>query len=390
MNGFEKIDQITNILIAERNRPLFDEEQSILNEWIRQDDTNKRLYESLSNERTTLDKLNLLSEFNKGKAFVDFIKRTNANRIRSITRRILGYAAVVIPLIVASYFIFPQISKIESETQLTGNDIQPGSSKAVLVLEDGRIIDLEDEGVITENEDIEIRNFRSEIIYRSSGSKKHDPDVRYNILKIPRGGKYQLCLSDGTKIWLNAESEIRYPVIFPDKRRDIYLKGEAYFEVAEKGNSPFIVTTPDISVKVLGTHFNLRAYSDENLTTTTLVYGKVMIRESETQKELTLSPNEQSVTSTQKTVVKAVNVNPYIAWKAGRILFEENTIGEIFNDLSRRYNIEVEYADREVRELRFSIDLIRYENINEVLEILELTERIRFEKYDNKLLILKN
>ena len=390
MKEFERVHQIVSLIITEKRRPLSGEEQSFLSEWICAEDANKRLHESLSNEENIPRKLKLLSEYNEKEAYNKFVKLTKARMARSRLWQILLYAAVLVPLIVASYFFYRQTNNIEHESQLTNIDVQPGTSKAILVLEDGSVFNLEEEEDIhIVSEDVDIINDKSNIVYRASEKGISEPKLRYNTLKIPRGGEYQLSLSDGTKVWLNSETEIEYPVVFSNMKREIFLKGEAYFEVAENKECPFIVNTSSVSLKVLGTSFNVRAYGDENQTTSTLVSGKVLLRELETQKEIALVPNEQAVTTSKETEVRTVNVDPYIAWMEGRILFEENTIEEIFNDLSRWYNIEIEYASQDVRDLRYSIDMMRYENLSEVLNILELTEKIKFEINKNKLLILE-
>jgi len=390
MKEFERGHQIVSLIVTEKMRPLSKEEQSFLSEWICAKDENKRLYESLVDEKNTPGKLKLLSEYNEKEAYDKFVRLAKASNARSKLRQILRYAAVLIPLIVASYFFYQQTNKTEYESQISAIDVQPGTSKAVLVLEDGHIINLEEEEDIhVISEDIDIINDKRTIVYRASENRKSERKLRYNTLKIPRGGEYRLSLSDGTKVWLNSETEIEYPVIFSNMKREIFLKGEAYFEVAENKECPFIVNTSCISLEVLGTSFNVRAYSDENQTISTLVTGKVLLRELETQKEIALVPNEQAVTTSKETEVRTVNVDPYIAWMEGRILFEENTIEEIFNDLSRWYNIEIEYANQDVRDLRYSIDIMRYETLSEVLNILELTEKIKFGINENKLLIMK-
>ena len=390
MSDSERADQIVTLLIAKMNRPLSGEELSVLNEWILEDNANKRLYKSLTDERNIPGKLNLLSAYNKEFAYDRFVEQTKVSRTRSFSRRILRYAAVIIPLIAALYFTYQQVIKVESETQLTEIDLQAGSGKAVLILTDGKIINLEkEEDLSIELEGIEISNNKGQIVYRSSEKGTGARKFGYNTLIIPRGGEYQLSLADGTKIWLSSESGIKYPVRFSEKKREVYLEGEAYFEVAENRDLPFIVNTSKIAVNVGGTSFNVRAYGDENQITTTLVTGKVMIRVHESQKEFVLLPNEQAVTTGQETVVRTVEVNQYIAWKEGWILFEDNSVEEIFSDLSRWYNIEIEYSNQELRELRYSIDIRRYENLNEVLEILELTTKLKFEIDENKLLIME-
>lgn len=391
MKEFNVAHQIASLIVAEKRRPLSEEEQAVLSEWICAEETNKSLYESLINEENIPHKLKLLSEYDKKEAYERFVKLTKASNSRSRLGRFLLYAAVLVPLIAVSYFFYRQTDDIEPDSQIATIDVQPGTSKAVLVLEDGSIYNLDkEEDIHILSEDIEIVNGNNTIVYKTSENRINTRKLQYNTLKIPRGGEYQLYLSDGTKVWLNSETEIKYPVIFSSEKREIFIKGEAYFEVIENKECPFIVNTSAISLEVLGTSINVRAYDDEIQTTSTLVTGKVLLRELENLKEITLVPNEQAVTTSKETVVRTVDIYPFIAWKEGRIQFEENTLEEIFRDLSRWYNIEVEYTDREVKDLRYSIDMMRYETLSDVLNILELTEKIKFEINESKLLVKKN
>ena len=268
-------------------------------------------------------------------------------------------------------------------------EIKPGSSKAILKLADGTVINLEDEKeLVAEFDGTIISNNNKEVVYNSSAKKVKRRKLQYNTIEIPRGGEYQLTLSDGTKVWLNSGTTIKYPVVFAKDSREVFLyEGEAFFEVTENEDSPFIVHTSKMDVNVLGTSFNVRAYSDENQLATTLVTGKVIINQPENGKEYTLIPNEQAIFSDRGIDINSVDVNKFIAWKDGRILFEENTLEEIFNDLSRWYNIDINYTNLEVKKLRFSIDVKRYDELGEILEILELTKKVKFEIEENSLRI---
>ncbi len=387
MIEFEKTDQIVKLLLTEREQELTNKEQLILDEWLKEDEGNQALYDSLKDEANVSAKLKILSEFNKDQAYSEFIELTKARKTRSIYREVLKYAAVLIPLIFMTWFVYQKNNK--SETQLVKTEILPGTSKAILKLADGTVVNLEDEKeLIAEFDGTIISNNNKEIIYNSSGKKVKPRKLQYNTIEIPRGGEYQLILSDGTKVWLNSGTTIKYPVEFAAGSRDVYLEeGEAFFEVTENKNSPFIVHTSKMDVNVFGTSFNVRAYSDENQLATTLVTGKVTISQTESQKEYTLIPNQQATVSELGVSVKNVDVNRFIAWKDGRILFEENTLEEIFNDLSRWYNIDVDYASLEVKKLRFSIDVKRYNEFNEILKILELTKKVEFELEKNRVII---
>ena len=148
--------------------------------------------------------------------------------------------------------------------------------------------------------------------------------------------------------------------------------------------------TSALKVNVFGTSFNIRAYPDEEASTTTLVSGKVSLIQSGNHKEYNLTPNDQAIVSNLETVIQKVNVNQFIAWKNGRILFEENTLEEVFNNLSRWYDIEVDYTDEEIKNLRFSIDVRRYSEFDELLKIIGLTKKVKFEINGNRVIIKKS
>lgn len=389
MNEFIKTDQIVKLLLIERERALTEKEKLILNEWLKEDESNKDLYNSLKNEANIPAKLKSLSEFNKDEAHASFVELTKTRKTRSIYREVLKYAAILIPFIFITWFVYQKNNKIEPETQLAKTEIQPGTSKAILKLSDGTIVNLEDEKEqFAELDGTIISNNNKEIIYNPSGKKVKPRRLQYNTIEIPRGGEYQLKLSDGTKVWLNSETTIKYPIVFAADSREVYLEeGEAFFDVTENKERPFIVHTSKMKVNVLGTSFNVRAYSNENQLSTTLVTGKVIINQPQTGKVYTLVPNEQAIFSDQGIDIKSVAVNKFIAWKNGRILFEENTLEEIFNDLSRWYNIDVDYASVEVKKLRFSIDVERYDEFSEILGILELTKKVKFKIEENSVII---
>ncbi|PCH68356.1 MAG: hypothetical protein COC06_09655 [Bacteroidales bacterium] len=392
MTNFEKTDQIVNLLLTERKRELSKNEQAILNEWLQKDKGNPTLYKSLKNDANIPVKFKILSEFDKDKAFTNFKQIADRKKKLSIYayKKILRYAALLIPFAFAFWFIYQEIPSLITPQKSVNTEIHPGTSKAILKLADGTSINLDEEKNFNATYNgTTISNKQKEIVYKSAKKPSHSLKIEYNTIEIPRGGEYQLTLSDGTKVWLNSETVIKYPVAFSSVKREVQLTGEAYFEVTENKASPFIVTTAKMKVNVFGTSFNVRAYNNENITTT-LVSGSVSINQTANLKEYKLQPNEQAIVSDQKTTIKNVIVDQYIAWKDGRILFEENTLEEIFSNLSRWYNIDVVYTNTEIKKLRFSIDLKRYDDFNEILEILELTKKVKFEIQNNTLLIMKN
>jgi ferric-dicitrate binding protein FerR (iron transport regulator) len=260
MTDLKKTEQITRLLIAEKQRALTSEERQILEEWLKERAANKDLYNSINNEAWIAEKLKELSAFNSNKAFLKFTKSTEKQSLK-LLEKALRIAAVLIPFLFGIYFLFLNDKPQEVDPVVSESLIQPGSSKAILQLADGTLIDLEKEEtrIATENGAV-IDNNKKEIVYHSGVPGPRQ--VEYNSIEIPRGGEYQLVLSDGTKVWLNSETSIRFPVVFSGKTRELQLSGEAYFEVAENKDIPFILHTSGIDIHVTGTAFNVRAYSN--------------------------------------------------------------------------------------------------------------------------------
>ena len=389
MSNFKKIDQIVSLLVAQRERILENDEEKILSDWLKASEENRAFYTSIKSEANIANKIKLLSGFNKEEAFMEFESKIGITKKRKLYPALVKYAAILIPFIFILWFLFQQDENNHIEMQFVENEIHPGTSKAILKLADGTVVNLEKEkDLIADLDGVIVQNSSKEITYNNCSSKTLLNKIKYNKIEIPRGGEYQLMLSDSTKVWLNSETSLKFPVAFTSKTREVYLlSGEAFFEVSENKKKPFIVHTSKMDVSVLGTSFNVRAYSDENLLTTTLVEGEVLIKQPSLYEEYSLKPNQQAILSEQGINVKQVNVSKYIAWKNGRILFEDNTLDEIFSDLSRWYNIDVDFEDIEARNLRFSVDVKRYEDLTEILDILELTKKVSFTINENTLKI---
>ena len=207
----------------------------------------------------------------------------------------------------------------------------------------------------------------------------------YNTMRIPVGGFYQLALSDGSKVWLNSMTELRFPVAFTGEEREITLDGEAYFEVAPDSKHPFIVVTEEgMEVKVYGTEFNMNTYQ-HGVVQTVLVSGKVGIRVNATGKEVMLAPKQMAESSEKTGMVRVEEADPYryIAWKDGEFVFERETIEEIMERLGRWYDVKVFYENESLKQKRFTGVISRYEDIEQVLRLIEGPATLRFEVKGN-------
>lgn len=388
MNQFEQGHIIAEIILAEKERPLTEKEQYQLEEWFKQDSSNYLLYEKLKYGEDLSKSLKDLDYFDTDEAFAAFNEKVGQKKSIKINPIVLRVAAVFILLLGVYYFAQEQLfqDKIQPHEQLA---ISPGTSKAILKLADGTVVNLENKTAeITESDGTTISSDTNKVVYLPGKNRVKERQLKFNTIEIPRGGEYQLTLSDGTNVWLNSETIIKYPVVFAHNKREVFIEGEAFFDVAHNEEVPFIVSTADMSVKVLGTAFNIRGYKNEGAATTTLVRGKVNVTSTKTEQSFLLNPSQQFITENGKAAVKNVDVNQYIAWKEGRIYFENNTLKEIFTDVARWYNIEVVFASEDLEELRFSVDVKRYDEINEITKIIELTKKVKFEITDETINIL--
>ena len=220
-------------------------------------------------------------------------------------------------------------------------------------------------------------------------AKVQGEELVYNTMRIPVGGFYQLALSDGSKVWLNSMTELRFPVAFTGEERKVYLTGEAYFEVAPDSKHPFIVVTEEgMEVKVYGTEFNMSTYQ-HGVVQTVLVSGKVGIRVNATGKEGMLAPKQMAEYSEKTGMVRVEEADPYryIAWKDGEFVFERETIEEIMERLGRWYDVKVFYENESLKQKRFTGVISRYENIEQVLRLIEGPATLRFEVKGNVVMV---
>ena len=303
------------------------------------------------------------------------------------------YAAAAIFLAVIGGFgvyIFQQDQNIERTTSAPQNkeamkDIVPGSRKAQLVLGDGSIISLDSAKTmqLTEKDGTDIDKVSGRLVYNSGAG---NGAILFNTLTTPRGGEYQLVLPDGSKVWLNASSSLKFPTRFDGSSRTVFLNGEAYFEVARNEKMPFHVKLNDgMDVEVLGTHFNIMGYDDESEIKTTLAEGRVKVsKESVT---VFLTPAKQAVLnkSEKSLVVNNADVSKELAWKNGMIEFNGEDLHYIMRQLSRWYDVDI-YFERQIPKGRYEGAIRREAPLSKVLEILKLAG-VEFKMENRKILI---
>ena len=292
-------------------------------------------------------------------------------------------AAIFLPLLIASgYFI--KLSHTPQEKTLVSVPFIPGKSHAVLELADGTSIDLGETAVRGQMQGGHWEVRSDSLKYCEEGVKGGE---EYHTLKVPRGGEYTLVLADGSKVFLNAESSLKYPVLFSGDLRKVKLEGEAYFEVKRNPEKPFVVDIGGMQVNVLGTTFGIRAYADEREIRTTLVSGRVNVSAGKQVYEL--KPSEQAVFDKQTEAVKvaAVDTELFVGWKDGRLVFDNCSLERILKDLGRWYSFEVFYATSAAKEIPFSLNIRKHEKFAQVLELMQSTGKIQFEINKNTVIV---
>lgn len=307
--------------------------------------------------------------------------------------RMIGVAAAVLICLGTAFYLSPLCKGIKGSGQeLVVHDIAPGGNKATLILADGRKVTLDDasNGQIAEESGIIItKTAEGQLRYNITAIKSVNPTA-YNTVVTPRGGQYQVMLPDGTKVWLNASSSLKFPAAFGTEGRKVELAGEAYFEVARNERLPFKVTTDKQEVVVLGTHFNINSYADETDTRTTLFEGSVKVTCKASSAVKVLKPGQQAVLEGKEIAVASIDTDEALAWKNGLFIFNNEELESIMRKVSRWYNVTVEYKDDQVRKEAFGGSVSRFGNVSEILRMLEITGNVRFTINGNKIIVMKS
>ena len=313
---------------------------------------------------------------------------------RKSRRMTLRWSIAASIILLVGLFVGRTISgvrDIHEEQELAKSVMQPGTSKAILMMADGKEVVLE-QGQnlnILLNERVRVATSNRGIVYEEHG--KGVVTEEYNKLTTPIGGEYSLVLSDGTKVFLNADSELKYPVEFSDGKRIVDLKGEAYFEVHKDSLRPFIVRINGAEVTVLGTSFNVNTYGDDGQIYTTLVNGSVRVSSMKNKQEEILKPGMQSVMNVQSGLltVREVDVEPYVAWREGRFVFRAMTLDLIMRQLQRWYDFEVFYQNSELKDYEFRGVIKRDMDLDKVLSVIKATTNVDFEVKGEVITIIK-
>lgn len=330
------------------------------------------------------------------------VERIHHNLFKAIDNRRPGkfttffrYAAIFVGFLFVlgtGWLIVKWPAKHEVQVVQQGSDILPGNDKALLTLADGSVISLSDaeNGKILEQDGLAVvKTADGEIVYNN----EEDPNIMhtaYNTITTPNGGQYRITLPDGSKAWLNAASSLTYPVHFSEKERRVKMSGEVYFEIAKKTNRkkervPFFVETDNQEVQVLGTQFNVTAYTDEVQTRTTLVEGSVLVTNMHDGQYVLLKPGQQAVLD-EKFGVRSVDTEQQVAWKDGKFMFDEDNLGTILRQLSRWYDIEVDCPDH-LEKRKFSGMISRSTPLSTTIKMIQSSREIKITVKGRRLIV---
>ncbi|WP_316815634.1 FecR family protein [Pedobacter nyackensis] len=327
-------------------------------------------------------------------------KRSSQRIISSSFAKWAAAAAILITIGIGFWFYGSESSQDKINPGYA-NDIAPGGNDAVLTLADGSKISLTDadQGELLNTSGVNIvKAADGQLVYTLDADKKrNDDELNFNTITTPRGGQYQVNLPDGTKVWLNAASALKFPTTFAKlKDRKVELSGEAYFEVAKNKTQPFKVVSSigdgqrTQEIEVLGTHFNVNAYNDEPETKTTLLEGVVKVTNRgnvHLKDDVILSPGQQAILGNQKLKTLTVDTEEAVAWKNGNFVFANEGIESIMRKISRWYNVEIIYQGK-ITDNDFVGTVPRFKNVSEALAILELTKTVHFKVEGRRIVVM--
>ena len=373
-----KLDHETeDWLIAFLSGELDEREEENVRVWLEASQENQNAYESLMKDylriRWVQENVHIREEQAKKIIFSSLKKKRNLTPY-------YGVAASIAVLLIVTLFFFIREDKQGVSEKLVTSEIKPIQSRALLVLSTGEQIQLTKSAQEIQEQDGSVLKIDSVmgVQYDALSTKRVEKPI-YNKIVVPRGGEYFVTLSEGTKVWLDADSELEYPVFFSGDFREVKLKGNAYFCVTKKNDKPFVVRAGEFSLKVYGTEFNVNAYDLQNIETV-LVNGSIGFKANVSTPERMMEPNELAVSDSRTGLseIHQVDIYPYIAWKNQNIVFVNERLESIMEKMARWYDVTVFFQDESLKDLRFDCNMRRYTDIRDLFFFLEKTSNARF------------
>ena len=382
--------EIHELLLAYLQDDISEEEMIRLQGWLDENERHRKLLDELRDKEVLRQEIGAYASFDTSRRWIQLKEEMDKTpRKRRLLLRVWKSVAAVFVAAVAGGLLYWQItdSARPVEEQVLVAQIRPGETQAVLITGKGQQLllqGLKDTCLdITGNETLKISKDGS--LEYSLSALSRMPE--WHTLRIPKGGEYKIVLDDGTEIWLNSASELKYPAHFVGNERRVCLVGEAYFQVARNEAAPFIVETRDMDVKVLGTSFNVSAYEDEENSHATLVEGRVEVDDKINGEKVTLTPGEQALLQGKEMVVREVNTKLYSMWRLDRFTFASEDMEGVIRKLSRWYNVNFFFSNSSMKQKRFTGSLPKYSDISQVLKMIEMTTDIKFQVKGNTIII---
>ena len=380
---------IHELILSYLREDISEEEMSRLRVWLDENERHQRLLEELRDKDVLQREIGEYVSFDTSRRWGQ-LKEAMEEPVRKgrSLLKVWGAVAAVVVAFVGGLLYWQMTGSPQPEVkQVAIARIEQGGMRAVLITETGQQVVLQ--GLkdtclnITGTETLNIREDGSLKYSLSALSSMSE----WHTLRIPKGGEYKIVLDDGTEIWLNSASELKYPAHFVGNERRVQLTGEAYFQVARNEAAPFIVETRDMDVKVLGTSFNVSVYEDEESCHATLVEGRVEVNDKVNGEKVVLTPGKQALLRGGETTVREVNTKLYTLWRLDRFTFASEDMEGVIRKLSRWYNVDFFFANSSMKQKRFTGSLPKYADISQVLKMIEMTTDIKFEIKEHTIMI---
>ena len=381
MDNVDSVFRIAEVIVKKISGELNQEEENFFHTWINSSPRNQDLFTKITDAQNIEERNRLIRETDTAQAWGRYIQKIGHQK-RDRYLKIWQYAAILlVPLMIVSLLYIK--NKQDQTAQNADQQVQiiPGSKNALLVLGNGKSINLQqnDSLSIEEEDGTRIVNDKKRLSYHEIKGEA-SAKIPENTLIVPRGGEYNLVLSDSSEVYLNSMSKLVFPVNFSGHIREVSLEGEACFMVKKDATHPFIVNVNGMRIEVMGTTFNVNAYQDQKNVITTLVEGKIRLIAGGTQaKEYILSPDDQAIfsgSSDGNVQIRQVNSVDYVQWIKGVYIFDHQSLGEIMQTLSRWYDFNYWFEQQDLERITFKGGLNKYQSIEPILDIIESTGKV--------------
>jgi len=380
---------LSDLIQKQLNGTISSEEAQQIDAWAGASDSNRKFLSQIKEAKTETENMQLLEQFDEQRAYEKFVRSLHEEKHRTVKlsyRWIISSVAAILTIGIVIYLWLHRVADQQPAAPITAELITPGGNKATLILSNGTRVDLTAgrKETVLQQTGARITNSGSGAISYQTTNAELNAQA-YNTLVIPIGGQYQATLSDGTKVWLNAGSSLRYPVRFSGGIRKVELTGEAYFEVAHNAKMPFHVRSKNQDVAVLGTSFNVNTYSSDEQKTA-LVKGSISLTIGPNTRRLV--PGEVATVKEAKISIAKADLDAETGWKTGMFIFHNSTLRDIMNQLARWYDIEIDVNTIPAEEIFYG-EIKRDAPLSAVLDMISSTSTLKFKMEGRRLTLMK-